>query len=193
MTRTGTVVCVRESPDAVTIALTVTNAELVDLFAGLASVDILGGFGAWRTMMPNALAPARIAGQFTLRRTYADPTEPTAAQETPAGAREDSADAGVPGEQTGRGGGGAERGEAEQPNGAISADGLSPVSVPESARESLKCCDCGDTIWFNATPWVSVVRCLKCAQEYERSIRINSRGVRNGCECALCAQGATDA
>lgn len=83
-------------------------SDYLDLVAGLAWIDVLGGFGAWRTVLPLAGQPARLAGQFNLRRTYSEPvTEP--APVPPAPARADTASAPVPGDPQGCRGCGDER------------------------------------------------------------------------------------
>ena len=69
----------------VTLTIRLTPADFIDVASGLAAVDVLGGFQAWRTVLPVGDLPARYAGQFTLRRYEPPTTQETAA---PAGSPE---------------------------------------------------------------------------------------------------------
>lgn len=128
MTPTGTVTA-EKAGDVVTLTMRVTASDFVDLCAGLAWVDVLGGWGAWRTVLPVGDQPARIAGQFNLRRTY----EPPTAASTETGAREGPAGAGAPSVTSGCRGcrdAGAGAAAVEQPAAAVA---VAPNGVPESA------------------------------------------------------------
>lgn len=142
---TGTVTA-EKSAGFVTLTIRVPTDDFLDLVSGFAWIDLLGGFAAWRTVLPIAGQPPRLAGQFNLRRTY-EQRESTAATDQP-GAAASAAEV-APGTAVAPIDGADEAGSGERDCGCGKAarapvsnqpGGLPADIVPQSAREDLRVC-----------------------------------------------------